>query len=149
MQKNGISVQILEDNHRQLIRATEYAIETALEVVGQKAEGYAKMKCPVKTSTLRKSITHRVVEDAVQIGTNVEYAPHVEYGHVQEVGRYVPALGKRLVADHVKAQPYLRPAVSNHVEEYKRLCESALRSLSAGGAAGKLAGTLGSLTKLK
>ena len=132
MQKNGISVQILEDNHRQLIRATEYAIETALEVVGQKAEGYAKLKCPVDTGTLRKSITHRVVEDAVQIGTNVEYAPYVEFGTYK-----------------MKAQPYLKPAVSNHTDEYKRLCESALRSLSAGGAAGKLASTLGSLTKLK
>lgn len=34
---------------------------------------------------------------------NTEYASYVEYGHRQEVGRYVPAIGKRLV------QPYVPP----------------------------------------
>ena len=32
----------------------------------------------------------------VEIFNNTEYAPYVEYGHRQEVGRYVPAIGKRL-----------------------------------------------------
>ena len=66
-------------------------------------------------------------EKAVYIGTNVEYAPYVEYGHKQEVGRYVPAIGKRLVKPHVPAQPYLRPAASQHNEEYKRIMEAALK----------------------
>lgn len=32
----------------------------------------------------------------IEIYNPIEYAPYVEYGHRQEVGRYVPALGKRL-----------------------------------------------------
>lgn len=32
----------------------------------------------------------------VEIVNPVEYAPYVEYGHRQEPGRYVPAIGKRL-----------------------------------------------------
>ncbi len=32
----------------------------------------------------------------ISIFNPVEYAPYVEYGHRQEVGRFVPAIGKRL-----------------------------------------------------
>lgn len=48
---------------------------------------------------------------SVYVGTNVEYAPYVELGHSQEPGRYVPKLGKRLVASWVNGKPYLRPGV--------------------------------------
>lgn len=44
------------------------------------------------------------------VGSPTPYAPYVEYGHSQEVGRFVPALGKRLVAGSVKAYPFARPA---------------------------------------
>lgn len=42
---------------------------------------------------------------------NVEYAPWVENGHRQEVGRYVPALGKRLVKPWVEGRHMLRDSV--------------------------------------
>ena len=32
----------------------------------------------------------------IEISNPVEYAPYVEYGHRQEPGRYVPAIGKKL-----------------------------------------------------
>lgn len=35
-------------------------------------------------------------EYSVTIYNNTSYAPYVEYGHRQEVGRFVPTLGKRL-----------------------------------------------------
>lgn len=35
-------------------------------------------------------------EYKVDIYNNTHYAPYVEYGHRQQVGRFVPALGKRL-----------------------------------------------------
>lgn len=38
----------------------------------------------------------------IVIINQVEYAMYVEYGHRQEPGRYVPALGKRLKASWVK-----------------------------------------------
>lgn len=48
-------------------------------------EGEAKRLCPVDTGTLRRSITHTMpyLNDGhwqVDIGTNVEYAPFVEFG---------------------------------------------------------------------
>ena len=51
----------------------------------------------------------------------------VELGHIQEVGRYVPAIGKRLKNEYVKPRPFLRPAVENHLSEYKSIIESELK----------------------
>ena len=43
-------------------------------------ENAAKSKVPVDTGNLRSSITHDVDEDEGVVGTNVEYAPYVEFG---------------------------------------------------------------------
>ena len=102
-------------------------VARALEVVGGTAEGYAKRLCPKKTGNLQNSIAHQMRgEDTVAVGTNVEYAPFVELGHNQEPGRYVAAIGKRLVASHVAAKPYLRPAVENHQNEYEAIIKQEL-----------------------
>ncbi len=127
-------------------------IEIALEEIGLEAEKYAKMKCPVDTGRLRNSISHLVSgqgqktvkykameyyttkagkkskrrksvdysyktgnasgdnSNSVYIGTNVEYAPYVEFGTSKQ-----------------KPQPYLKPAVTDHVDEYKRIVKSILK----------------------
>lgn len=41
----------------------------------------------------------------------VKYAPYVEYGHRQQKGRYVPALGKRLVQGFAPGKFYLRRSI--------------------------------------
>lgn len=45
-------------------------------------ETSAKMKCPVDSGQLRNSITHEVRIDGKvgYVGTNVEYAPYIEFG---------------------------------------------------------------------
>lgn len=63
---------------------------------------------PVITGRLRSSITQTISEDEGKVGTNLEYAPFVEYGHSQEVGRFVYAIGKRLVA------PWVPPSRVEH-----------------------------------
>lgn len=90
-----------------------WAMRVALEEVGLTAERYAKRICPVDTGRLRNSITHQVnmSEKAVYVGTNVEYAPYVELGTKTQ-----------------KAQPYLRPAIANHINEYKQIFERVLGS---------------------
>ena len=116
-------------NVSEVKRITEQAAARALEKMGGTAETYAKKICPVKTGRLKGSITHQKEgNEAVWVGTNVEYAPYVELGHDQEVGRYVPAIGKRLVASHVEGKPFIRPAVENHVEEYRRIVENELHN---------------------
>lgn len=40
-------------------------------------------------------------------GYTKDYAPHVNYGHRQQPGRYVPAIGKRLKASYVRGKNFL------------------------------------------
>lgn len=110
--------------------AAYQAMVKAAEMVGGIVEGHAKEYCPVNTGNLRNSITYVFEEDpdhpsnenevTVIIGTNVEYAPYVEFGHHQEVGRYVPAIKKRLVKEFVAARPFLAPAMNNHLGEIEQ-----------------------------
>lgn len=118
-------------SHRHTIESdVTKAINRALEICGGKAETYAKKLCPVDTGNLRNSITHqREGDDTELIGTSVEYAPYVEIGHHQEPGRYVPAIGKRLVASYVPGKPYMAPALESHVSEYKEVFETELSKI--------------------
>ena len=95
-----------EDNTEEVSQGIRRAIDRALEEIGLAAEGYAKRACPVDTGNLRNSITHAVEsgEDAVYVGTNVEYAPYVE-------------MGTRPTA----AQPFLRPAATEHGPTYRSI----------------------------
>ena len=95
-----------EDNTEEVSQGIRRATDRALEEIGLAAEGYAKRACPVDTGNLRNSITHAVEsgEDAVYVGTNVEYAPYVE-------------MGTRRTA----AQPFLRPAATEHGSTYRSI----------------------------
>lgn len=102
-----MDVKIEDNNKDEILRDLEgWAMRVALEEVGLTAERYAKRLCPVDTGRLRNSITHQVYvnDKAVHVGTNVEYAPYVELGTKRQ-----------------KAQPYLRPAITNHISEYKEI----------------------------
>lgn len=106
-------LEIRENNTEQVAAALNSAIAKALTKIGQQAEGNAKLMCPTDTGRLKNSITNQIdmQENAVYIGTNVEYAPYVE-------------LGTRRQDPH----PYLRPAASEHGEEYRALLKSCLES---------------------
>lgn len=101
----------ITDKTGDAIKACESAIQKALEAVGLQGERNAKMICPVDTGNLRNSITHTRDEEAAYIGTNVEYAPYVEYG-----------------TQKTKAQPFLKPAAEDHVDEYRKIIEDSLRN---------------------
>ena len=137
----------------EFIKAKDIAVQRALEAIGMAVEGYAKMKTPVGTpestgiegylgGTLRNSISYATKnhngttikvtkedadplaenhggstremtnsdDDSVIIGTNVYYAPYVETG-----------------TSKTKAQPFLKPAVNNHISEYKKLALNELK----------------------
>lgn len=107
----AIDVKIT-DNSGEFLKALPEQIEQALIAIGLTAESYAKADCPVDTGRLRNSITHAVEtgEQAVYIGSNVEYAASVELG-----------------TSRMKARPYLRPAATEHSAEYKSLAKQALK----------------------
>lgn len=86
--KSGFTFDLI-DHSDECIAAKDWATAVAAEMIGQQAEGYAKMACPVGTpestgikgyhgGTLRQSITHtREITGSTTtaiIGTNIEYA---------------------------------------------------------------------------
>lgn len=144
---------VVHDNSRQVLREFDDSIDAALEKVGLLAEAYAQVELTkpkahgdgsvrpnIETGLLRNSLTHAIDGQApakrsyesndgskrgsyagsvpkdkqgsrsVYIGTNVYYAPYVEMG-----------------TSKTKAYPFIRPAVEDHFEEYKRILLSSLR----------------------
>ena len=124
------------DNSKEVIEAMQQAAVRALEKCGLTAEGYAKKLCPVDTGNLRNSITHTVDEEepAAYIGSNTEYAAYVELGTGKYVsgGRPTPWVyqdekGNWHRTNGQKAQPYLKPAVSDHANTYRKIIEDELK----------------------
>lgn len=132
--KNTSTIRIEVDNTDAVIRASKDQIRRALEECGLTAERHAKEKCPVDTGNLRNSITHQMDGDnKVLIGSAVKYAPYVELGtgKYTEGGRktawiYEDDKGNWHRTSGQKAQPYLKPALANHVDEYKQIIKANL-----------------------
>ena len=124
----------ITDNSAEVKAALEQAKARALEIIGGKIESYAKGLVPVDTGALRNSITHAVDGDTVIAGSAILYAPYVELGTGKE---YSPPpewmennapRGAGIISRSVKPRPYLRPAVENHIDEYKNVIETELKN---------------------
>lgn len=101
----GITVNVT-DNSEAFKAAMKAGVEAAMEAIGMQAERNVKLEAPVDTGRLRNSITHTASGDTAYVGTNVEYAPYVEYGTYK-----------------MAAQPYLKPGVMEHIDEYKQIAQ--------------------------
>ena len=123
------------DNSDLVKDAKDEAIERALEAIGLAAEGHAKVACAVDTGRLRNSISHDTDQDTTYVGTNVEYAPYVEFGtgKFAESGgrttpwRYQDDNGNWHTTSGQKPQPFLRPAITEHTAEYEKIAEMYLK----------------------
>lgn len=83
-----------------VFRQIELRTAADLQRLALRVQLEARRLAPVDTGRLRASIQHVMGADDrgpyADVGTNVQYAPHVEYGTV-----------------HMAAQPFLRPALLN------------------------------------
>lgn len=133
-----MSIEIT-DNSKEVSAAIEAAILRGLEKCGLVAEGYAKKLCPVDTGNLRNSITHVVDESepAVIIGTDSEYGAYVELGTGTYAegggGRPTPwvyqdAKGNWHYTRGNKAQPFLKPALADHAQQYRDILVNELKN---------------------
>ena len=141
-----VKLEITVDNSKEAIAGKNAAVERALEKIGGQVEKYAKALCPVDTGALRNSITHMVEKESVAVGSGMEYAPYVELG----TGKYytpppawIDANGKKgrgldswVYQDEqgnwhrgfpMKARPYLRPAVENHLNEFEGILKQEMK----------------------
>lgn len=87
---------------------------------------------PVDTGELRRSTNFDGAEKKsgyieIKNYNNTPYAENVEYGHRQEVGRYVPAIGKRLKKPFVKGYYMFRNAENNIQTELDERLYQAIR----------------------
>ena len=102
-------------NVNDILSALEKGKCNALTAIGSSAETHTKDNITaddlIDTGRLRNSISHAVDGEAVYIGTNVEYAPYLELGT------------KKIAAHH-----YLKRAVTEHKDEYKKLTVQAIKT---------------------
>lgn len=127
------------DNSGKILAEFRDAALRALEKCGLTAEAYAKKLCPVDTGALRNSISHLVDESepAAYVGTNSEYGPYVELGtgiYAEGGGGrptpwvYQDAKGNWHMTHGQRAQPFLKPAVSDHAQQYRGIIESEMKN---------------------
>lgn len=120
----------IEDFSPDILDALDNAIIRALMVIGEKCAEHAEDKCPKDTPYLSTQINSKVneAEYYVEIGTAVEYAKYVEFGtgiYSEKGGRQTPWVykdknGEFHLTHGAHPQPFLRPALSEHKDEYIR-----------------------------
>lgn len=118
-------------NTDKVLEGLDDAVLRALERIGGQAEGYAFDLCPVDTGDLRGSLAHTVdeTEKVAYVGTPKEYGIYVEMGTGMYVdgGRKTPWVykdektGEWVTTRGQKAQPYLKPAITDHIDTYKNI----------------------------
>ena len=136
MTSGRMNIEIVEDNKDEILRELQIATQRALETVGLVAEGHVKSyEYAVDTGTLRNSITHALEgDDTVAIGTNIEYAPYVEFGtgiYADEGGRQTPwryqdAKGNWHITNGQKPVHFLKNGIMNHLSEYENIINEML-----------------------
>lgn len=104
MSSNKIDTNLtIKDNSKAFAKALDHSIEKAVAASALHMQSQIVIRTPVKTGRLRSSITSKAkllnsseldvpIEDReAVVGTNIEYAPYVEYG-----------------TKYQRAQPYIR-----------------------------------------
>ena len=99
------SVRVERKNRKDYDAAVGRARDRWLPLAGAAVEGQAKLLAPVDTGNLRASITNYAGtdRDSRLVGTNVDYAQHIEYG--------TRFLSRQSVKGYSGYKPFLRPAI--------------------------------------
>lgn len=109
-------------------------VNQAMEQACILVENEAKIKCPVDIGVLRNSITHYIEDNPNElvgvVGTNVEYAPYVEFGTGiysslgngrQDRWKYKDAKGEWHSTIGQHPQPYLQPALEENRRKIEKM----------------------------
>lgn len=136
----------ITDNTSKVSYRTRELLRSALNEAGQACQEYASANAPVETGELANSIEHEVEDLVMYVGTQVEYAPYVELGtgpHYIRPPKWMQNLAKRghhktdpwwyLDEDgdwqlgwFVTSRPYLKPAIQEHISEYRDIIKKYL-----------------------
>ena len=127
------------DRSEEVLSALSTQIEAALEACGQQAVSHSKQNITqagrVDTGALRNSMNHLVQGDTCYVGTNTDYAIYNEMGTGVYIGggRNTPwafqgSDGKWHRTRGMKGIHFLKNAIANNVDEYKKIIEQQLKS---------------------
>ena len=115
-------------------------VNQAMEQACILVENEAKIKCPVDNGLLRNSITHYIEDNPIEligvVGTNVEYAPYVEFGTGiysslgngrQDRWKYKDAKGEWHSTIGQHPQPYLQPALEENRRKIEKMFKEQIK----------------------
>ena len=113
----GYLLDLLQNKLKQQDDIIEKAVTDSALLV----EHDAKANCPVDSGRLRSSITHEVrkIKDepiSARVGTNVEYAPFVEFGFLSN--KHPRGVG---------TIPFLYPALENNMSKIQDIISKAIK----------------------
>lgn len=116
----------VEDNREEYNERLNHALKVAFKAIGLTMQQNAVIEVDravydtpespnyIRTGNLRSSLEARSAiqtdERSATVGTNVEYAPYVEFG----------------TSRGMKPRPYIRPCIENHFEEYENILSTEL-----------------------
>lgn len=129
-------IENLDELMSKLEKLSNIKLEETLNKACILVENEAKLACPVKNNQLRASITHEVEGTTGVIGTNVVYAPYVEYGTgiyaakgdgSQKPWSYQDAEGNWYTTVGMRPQPFLEPALQSSMKDILQLFEKAIK----------------------
>lgn len=136
-------LEIANDHRKEILEYFKQQSLKALEACGSFAEGEAveniTKQGAVDTGALRNSIAHKVASEGntacAFIGTNMEYAPYIEFGTGKEYdggGRqtswtYKDRNGQWHMTSGQRARPYLKPAITDNIDKYKQIIINELK----------------------
>jgi hypothetical protein len=125
---------VVTNQIRNAQKVYQNTLRAATRTAGLLVEKQAKINCPVKSGDLRRSIHSRDSKKGntyiAEIGpdeSTEKYAIAVEMGHSQTPGRYVPALGKRLVASFVQGKWYMARTALQTEQKVKDIIKDAFK----------------------
>ena len=153
MANEGINITMRLEGGKRLERAfkdprlVQGPIREFLEKSGRTVEGKAKENVVVDTGRLRSSITTEVRTDRAIVGSNVKYAPHVEFGtrpHFPPLSAMQPwarrhgfpagvrgafMVARKIAQRGTEAKPYLLPALNKSAGAINRFLEQAANEI--------------------
>lgn len=115
----ALTAKVQEKSQEDFLACSRRAV-LLLRVNARKHTPVAKSTAQHTGGSLRQSLRVQMPSVGTPgiVGYTVHYAPHVEYGHRQQPGRFVPQIGKRLKASYVPGQYFLKTAVEETRPEF-------------------------------
>jgi hypothetical protein len=128
-----LSFEEMQKEMAKKLEAINNIIEKEIEEKATMCVGEIQSRTTVKTGNLRRSMTHGNVEKMfkiynIKIGSSLPYAQAVEEGHFQEVGRYVPSIGKKLKKSFVPGRHMMGDSIEIYQRELNRSIEDRIKS---------------------